>query len=381
MSTTACPCSWSRRTPRVWEIVRNVGLMGEREPGGGMHALIHYDGVRVPAENLLGGEGQAFVIAQTRLGGGRVHHAMRTVGMARRALDMLAERAVSRRTRDGVLADKQSVRDMVADTYIELTQFRLLVLYVAWCIDQTHDYRAIRPGHRRHQGPHAPDPAQPDPTRGIQVHGALGVSDELPLGGLWMTAPIMGLVDGPTEVHRTTVARQVLKEYQPVDGLWPSQHLPTRRAFGSPEVRRPPRCAGHRRRRQPAGAGRGRRARGGQPVSAAASRTAPPAAPPTTSSRSPGATFVPRSVDFTGTPYRDAAARLLRGRQGPSRRQDRLLRHLDPFQAGHRPRGRLRLGRGRRSGQPQNGHVRGRCAGDGAQDGRAVRVDVPAVRT
>ncbi len=211
------------------EIVRNIGLMGEREPGGGMHALIHYDGVRVPAENLLGGEGQAFVIAQTRLGGGRVHHAMRTVGMARRALDMLAERAVSRRTRDGVLADKQSVRDMVADTYIELTQFRLLVLYVAWCIDQTHDYRAIRRDIAAIKVL-TPQILHNATQRAIQVHGALGVSDELPLGGLWMTAPIMGLVDGPTEVHRTTVARQVLKEYQPVDGLWPSQHLPTRRA-------------------------------------------------------------------------------------------------------------------------------------------------------
>ena len=82
----------------------------------------------MPAESLLGGEGQAFVIAQTRLGGGRVHHAMRTVGMARRALDMLCERAVSRKTREGTLADLQSVRDYVADSYIELTQFRLLVL-------------------------------------------------------------------------------------------------------------------------------------------------------------------------------------------------------------------------------------------------------------
>ncbi len=204
-----------------------VGMMGERVPGSGSHALIHYDQVRVPAESLLGGEGQAFVIAQTRLGGGRVHHAMRTVGMASKSLDMLCERAVSRRTRDGLLAGKQSVRDYVADSYIQLTQFRLLVLYVAWCIDQGHDPRAVRRDIAAIKVL-TPQVLHDITQRAIQVHGALGVSDEMPLGGLWMTAPVMGLVDGPTEVHRTTVARQVLKGYTPVEGLWPSQHLPGR---------------------------------------------------------------------------------------------------------------------------------------------------------
>jgi acyl-CoA dehydrogenase len=215
-------------TPGV-EIERNIGLMGERVPGSGMHALIHYHDVRVPAESLLGGEGQAFVIAQTRLGGGRVHHAMRTVGMAKRALDMLGERAVSRKTRDGVLADKQSVRDYVADSYIELLQFRLLVMYVAWSIDQKADPKAIRRDIAAIKVL-TPKVLHDVTQRAIQVHGAIGVSDEMPLGGLWMVAPIMGLVDGPTEVHRNTVARQVLKSYQPVGGLWPSQHLPTRLA-------------------------------------------------------------------------------------------------------------------------------------------------------
>jgi len=213
-------------TPGI-DIVRNIGLMGERVRGSGMHALIHYDQVRVPADSLLGGEGQAFVIAQTRLGGGRVHHAMRTVGMARKALDMLCERAVSRRTRDGLLAGKQNVRDYVADSYIELTQFRLFVLYVAWCIDQGQDPKAVRRDIAAIKVL-TPQVLHNVTQRAIQVHGAIGVSDELPLGGLWMTAPVMGLVDGPTEVHRTTVARQVLKGYTPVEGLWPSQHLPTR---------------------------------------------------------------------------------------------------------------------------------------------------------
>ena len=156
-----------------------------------------------------------------------MHHAMRTVGMAGKALDMLCERAVSRKTRDGVLAGKQSVRDYVADSYIELTQFRLLVMYVAWCIDQGHEHRSIRRDIAAIKVL-TPQILHDITQRAIQVHGALGVSDEMPLGGLWMTAPIMGLVDGPTEVHRNSVARSVLKDYQPVEGLWPSQHLPTR---------------------------------------------------------------------------------------------------------------------------------------------------------
>ena len=168
-------------TPGV-KIVRNIGLMGERVPGRGMHALIHYDDARVPAESLLGGEGQAFAIAQTSLGGGRVHHAMRTVGMAGKVLDMLGERAVSRKTRDGVLADKQSVREYVADSYIELLQFRLLVMYVAWCIDRVPTRRSIRRDIAAIKVL-TPQVLHDVTQRAIQVHGALGVSDEMPLGG------------------------------------------------------------------------------------------------------------------------------------------------------------------------------------------------------
>ena len=214
-------------TPGI-EFERHIGLMGEA-PGEGMHALIHYNNVRVAPEGLLGGEGQAFAIAQTRLGGGRVHHAMRTVGMAQRALDMMCERALSRKTRDGTLASKQSVQDAIADSYIELKQFRLLVLYVAWSIDQKSDPRSIRKDIAAIKVL-TPQVLHDIVRRCIQIHGALGVSNEMPLGGMWSAAAIMGLVDGPTEVHRTTVARQVLKGYQPVEGLWPSQHLPARRA-------------------------------------------------------------------------------------------------------------------------------------------------------
>ncbi len=213
-------------TPGV-DIVRNVGLMGEPLGHPGLHALIHYDGVRVPAESLLGGEGQAFAIAQTRLGGGRIHHAMRTVGMCQRAFDMMCERALSRETQGSVLADKQSVQNYIADSYTQLTQFRLFVLYVAWSIDEHRDYRKVRHDIAAIKVL-TPQVLHDIVQRAIQVHGALGVSNEMPLGGMWMSVPVMGLVDGPTEVHRVTIARQILKRYTPTDGLWPSAHLPER---------------------------------------------------------------------------------------------------------------------------------------------------------
>ncbi len=214
-------------TPGI-DIVRNVALAGEPEEEGS-HALIHYDDVRVPAEALLGGEGQAFAIAQTRLGGGRIHHAMRTIGMAQSALDMMCERALSRKTADGRLADKQFVQGYIADSYAQLAQFRLFVLYTAWSIDKHNDYRKVRkdiaaikvlmPGVLH-------DIAQ----RALQVHGALGVSNEMPFHRMMMGAAVMGLADGPTEVHKVTVAKQVLRGYQPSDDLWPTQHRPKRLA-------------------------------------------------------------------------------------------------------------------------------------------------------
>ncbi|MCU1377998.1 MAG: bbsG 3 [Acidimicrobiales bacterium] len=209
-------------------IERNIGLMGEDEDEG-MHALIHYDDVRVPLDNLLGGEGQAFAIAQTRLGGGRVHHAMRAVATCQKALDLLCERVLSRETQGEVLARKQFIQGDIADSYAELQQFRLLVLYTAWEIDQHKDY------HRSRKNIAAikvltPKVIHDAVLRSMHAHGALGVSNEMPFGGMWMMAPVMGIVDGPTEVHRITVAREVLKGYKPAPGAWPTAHLPGQRA-------------------------------------------------------------------------------------------------------------------------------------------------------
>jgi len=210
-------------TPGV-NIVRNVGL-GTEPLGEGSHALIHYDNVRVPLDALLGGEGQAFAIAQTRLGGGRIHHAMRTIGMAQRAFDMMCERALSREVSGGLLAEKQFVQGYIADSYAEIKQFRLLVLETAWAIDRYQDYRRVR------KDIAAVKILMPGlitnvVTRAIQVHGALGVSNELPLAGMLLSGPVMGLADGPTEVHKVTVARQVLRDYRPSDDLWPTAHRP-----------------------------------------------------------------------------------------------------------------------------------------------------------
>ena len=213
-------------TPGV-EIIRNVGVGGEPE-GHGSHAYMRYSDVRVPEDHLLGGEGNAFVIAQTRLGGGRIHHAMRTIAQLRKAFDLMCERAVSRQTRTGSLASLQMTQEKVADSWIEIEQFRLLVLRTAWLIDKHKDYKQVR------KDIAAVKVAMPkvyhDVTqRAMQLHGALGISNEMPFSGMMTAAQVMAIADGPTEVHKITLANQLLKSYSPVDGLWPSGHLPSLR--------------------------------------------------------------------------------------------------------------------------------------------------------
>ncbi len=212
-------------TPGV-NIVRNVGLYGE-PLNEGFHALIHYEDARVPEEALLGGEGQAFAVAQTRLGGGRIHHAMRTIGMAQKALDMMCERALSRQTTDGVLAEKQFVQGYIADSYAQLVQFRLFVLYTAWEIDKYNDYKRVRKDISTAKVI-MPGVLHDVAWRAMQVHGALGTTNEVPFFMMIHGAGVMGLADGPTEVHKATVARQVLRDYDRTDGMWPTQWIPGR---------------------------------------------------------------------------------------------------------------------------------------------------------
>jgi acyl-CoA dehydrogenase len=214
-------------TPGV-EIIRNVGL-GYQQEGEGTHAYVRYTDVRVPKENLLGERGGAFVVAQTRLGGGRIHHAMRTVGTVQRAFDMMCERVLSRHTQGEMLARKQLMQEMVADSWIQMESFRLLVLRTAWRIDKYKDYKRVR------KDISAVKAAMPKvfhdvASRALQVHGSLGVSEEMPFSEMVIESFHMGLADGPTEVHKVTLARQVLSEYAPTNGLFPTRHVPTLRA-------------------------------------------------------------------------------------------------------------------------------------------------------
>lgn len=208
-------------------VIRHVGTGGEPEGHGG-HAYVRYDAVRVPKANLLGGEGNAFAVAQTRLGGGRLHHAMRTVGAVGRCLDMLCERALSRTTQGELLARKQATQEKIADTWIELTQFRLQVLHAAWRVDQVGGHAA----RKEIAGVKVATPKvyREAVLRTMQLHGALGVSNEMPLAKMLIASVTMGIADGPTEVHKGTLAREVLKDYEPASGPWPSEHLPRRRA-------------------------------------------------------------------------------------------------------------------------------------------------------
>ena len=212
------------KTPGV-EILRNVGV-GAND---GSEGYVQYKDVRIPEANLLGGRGMAFVIGQTRLGGGRVHHAMRTVGACKHALDLMCKRAVSRTTRDGKLADYQMVQEQIADSWIQLEQFRLLVMRTAWLIDKYKDYNKVR------KDIAAIKVAMPKvyhdiAAKALHIHGALGVSNEMPFMGMVTSSFVMGIADGPTEVHKVTVAKQILKDYHPSNELFPDYHLPRKRA-------------------------------------------------------------------------------------------------------------------------------------------------------
>jgi acyl-CoA dehydrogenase len=203
--------------------LRNVGIggWGERLDPGGEHAHLRYDKVRVPKDNLLGERGGAFAVAQTRLGGGRIHHAMRTVGMAKAALEMMMERAVSRRTQGETLSRKQMVQEMVADSWLELQQFRLFLLHTAWKIDKLQDYRQVRADISAAKiGMTVTLKRIAD--RALQVHGSFGLSDEAPFVHMLLNAYHVGLADGPTEVHKATLARELLKGVKPAEGVFPS---------------------------------------------------------------------------------------------------------------------------------------------------------------
>lgn len=214
-------------TPGV-NIVRDVATMehpAETFGHYGNHAEIRYEDVRVPADALLGGVGEGFLIAQHRLGPGRIHHAMRWLGVSRRAFEALCERAVSRSAFGGPLAEKQSIQNFIADSAAEMHAARLMTLHAAWKMDNEGASAArTEISMIKFYGAKVLHDVI---DRAIQVHGALGYSTDLPLEAMYRYARAARLYDGADEVHRQSVARRVLRGYEPHDV--PSEHVPTRR--------------------------------------------------------------------------------------------------------------------------------------------------------
>lgn len=212
------------------EIIRNSAVGPYVEQGDGVHAYIRFSNCRVPSDNLLGEEGKGFLVAQTRLGGGRIHHAMRSVGKLKKAMDMMCERALSRSTKGELLSQKQFTQEKIADSYTQILQYRLHVLYTAWLIDKYKEYnREVRKEIAAIKAA-TPRVTQEVVYRAMHLHGSLGMSDEIPLMYMWADIPELGVVDGPTEVHKVTVARTVLRDHEASPDLFPTYHTPTLRA-------------------------------------------------------------------------------------------------------------------------------------------------------
>lgn len=189
------------------QVVRNIPIMQHRSPEGHCELLLR--DVRVPASNLLGEWGKGFAMAQARLGPGRVHHAMRTIGQCELALELACDRALERRAFGKYLADQANVQEWIAESRMEIDQARLLVLHAAWSLDQgrpAHDIRsevaAIKVVTARLQTRVA--------DRAMQIFGAMGMSPDTPLAWLWTWGRALRFLDGPDEVHLRTVARQEL---------------------------------------------------------------------------------------------------------------------------------------------------------------------------
>ncbi len=214
-------------TPGI-NIAYNFGVEGEG-PDDISEALIHYENVRVHESAILGGAGNAFAVAQTRLGGGRVHHGMRTIGRCQELLDQMAERVLSRTTKGELMSEKQAIQMKIADSYIELQQLRLLVMYTAWQIDQYQDYYKVRKdiaAIKVQMTRVYNNIAQ----RALNIHGAIGTSTALPFVQAVRGAAVMGLADGPTEVHQVTVSKQVLRDYKGSPTTFPTYLIPNLKA-------------------------------------------------------------------------------------------------------------------------------------------------------
>ena len=211
------------------DVVRDVGTMAHPHPVYGRpggHAEVVFTGCRVPADHLIGNPGDGFVLAQKRLGGGRIHHSMRWLGQAQRSFDIMCERAVSRESHGKLLAQHQMIQDYVALSHMEIESARLVTFQTAWKMDR-YGAAAVRAELGMVK-------ALVSKTvlavldRTIQVCGALGYSSDLPVEAWYRGTRFGPIGDGPDEVHKSVLARTLLKGYKPVEG-WPTEHIPSRR--------------------------------------------------------------------------------------------------------------------------------------------------------
>jgi acyl-CoA dehydrogenase len=199
-----------RDTPGV-HVRRGMKAFGFDDAGHGGHAEVDFVDVRVPVDNLIGEEGGGFAIAQARLGPGRIHHCMRLIGMAERAVELMCRRALSRTAFGKAIAQQGVVQDWIAESRVRIEQLRLLVLKTAWLMDTVGN----RGAHTEIQAIKIATPREVEwiLDKAIQVHGAAGVSQDFPLAALWVGARTLRFADGPDEVHKRSLAYRELKQY------------------------------------------------------------------------------------------------------------------------------------------------------------------------
>ncbi|MEV6644280.1 acyl-CoA dehydrogenase family protein [Amycolatopsis sp. NPDC051371] len=199
-----------RDTPGL-TVKRGMHVFGYDDSDHGGHAEVLFEDVRVPVENLIAGEGDGFAIAQARLGPGRIHHCMRAIGMAERALELMCRRAISREAFGKPIAQQGVVQDWIAESRVKIEQQRLLVLKTAWLMDTVGNQGA----HTEIQAIKISTPAAVEwiLDKAVQVHGAGGVSQDFPLAAMWAGNRTLRLADGPDEVHKRSLARRELKKY------------------------------------------------------------------------------------------------------------------------------------------------------------------------
>jgi len=200
-------------TPGV-DVVRPISVMGHEGKGWTTHCEVRYTNVRVPVANTLGAEGAGFLIAQKRLGPGRIHHVMRWLGQMQRAFELMCAYALERETSSGPLADKQTVQNWIADSYAEIQACRFMTLDAAHKIDAGDEARVEVSAIKFYAAKVLNDVID----RAVQVHGARGLTDETPLAGMLMQARAGRIYDGPDEVHRQVVAKRILKAFANGDG-------------------------------------------------------------------------------------------------------------------------------------------------------------------